>query len=182
MAGGTVFAPRYANAFASVARSTGLDVAAAQQQMRDFAGTLAGSKELREVLMNPSIPAEQKLAVLDGLSDRIGMLREVRNFLAIIMDHERLGELDQILAEYDRVADASNGLNEATVTSARELNAEDRTGLEAQVERLAGGRVRILYLLDATLLGGAVVKIGSKVYDGSVRSQLEQMKQVLVAG
>jgi len=179
MAGTTVFILRYANAFASVAASTHLDVTAAQQQMKDFASILAESHELREVLMNPSIAADQKLAVVDGLAERMGMMREVRNFIAVIMDHQRLNQLDEIIAEYLRVADTSAGLTDAEVTSAHPLDDANRAELESQITRLAGSRVRIAYHLDASLLGGAVVKIGSTVYDGSVRMQLQQMKETL---
>jgi F-type H+-transporting ATPase subunit delta len=149
---------RYAHAFASVASSSHLDTGVAQQQLGDFSATLAGSRELREVLMNPSITTEQKLKVLDAIAGRIGMYPQVRNFLAVIMDHQRLAELAEILAEYHA----------------------DRAELEAQVEKLAGGRVRATYRQDATLLGGAVVRIGSTVYDGSIRAQLQQLKQKLV--
>jgi F-type H+-transporting ATPase subunit delta len=176
----SVLSLRYAHAFASVADSSRLDVAAAQQQLNDFSGTLAGSRELREVLMNPSIANEQKLRVLDAIAGRIGMFPQVRNFIAVIMDHQRLDELDEILTEYHAVADDQSGLTEAEVTSARPLNDEDRAELEAQVARLAGGRVRTTYSQDASLLGGAVVSIGSTVYDGSIRTQLQQLKQKLV--
>jgi F-type H+-transporting ATPase subunit delta len=176
----SVLSLRYAHAFAAVAASTKLDVAAAQQQLNDFSATLAGSHDLREVLMNPSIPNEQKLKVLDAIAQRIGMFPQVRNFIAVIMDHQRLAELDEILTEYHAVADETSGLTEAEITSALPLNGDDRTELEAQVARLAGGRVRTTYLQDATLLGGAVVRIGSTVYDGSIRGQLQQLKQKLV--
>lgn len=177
----SVVALRYAHAFASVAESHHLDAAAAQQQLRDFSGTLAGSHDLREVLMNPSIPSAQKLKVLDAIAPRIGMFPQVRNFLAVIIGHDRLAELDEILAEYHAVADEQTGLVEAEVTSARDLNDEDRAELESQVERLAGGRVRTTYRQDSALLGGAVVRIGSTVYDGSIRAQLQQLKQRLVS-
>ena len=180
MAADVVFAPKYAHAFASVAASAGLDVAAAQQQMQDFAASLDGSRELREVMSDPSIPGEQKLAVLDALSERIGMMREVRNFFAVIIDHQRLGDLHAILAAYAVVADSGQGVAEAEVVSAHALNGDDRRELEQQVARLAGRRVRVAYTEDASLLGGAVVKIGSTVYDGSLRAQLEQIKQALV--
>jgi F-type H+-transporting ATPase subunit delta len=176
----SVLSLRYAHAFAAVAASTKLDVAAAQQQLNDFSATLAGSHDLREVLMNPSIPNEQKLKVLDAIAQRIGMFPQVRNFIAVIMDHQRLAELDEILTEYHAVADETSGLTEAEITSALPLNGQDRTELEAQVAKLAGGRVRTTYLQDATLLGGAVVRIGSTVYDGSIRGQLQQLKQKLV--
>jgi F-type H+-transporting ATPase subunit delta len=175
-----VFAPHYARAFAQVVVAKKLDVAAAQQQLRDFAGTLTGSPELHEVLLNPSIPEEQKLRVLDAIAGRIGMFREVRNFIAVIMDHHRLGALDEILAEYDLMADENSGIAEAEITSARALNDQDRATLEEQVAKLAGGRVRASYKEDAALLGGAVVKIGSTVYDGSVRAQLQQLKERLI--
>ncbi|HZY62942.1 MAG TPA: ATP synthase F1 subunit delta [Edaphobacter sp.] len=171
---------RYAHAFASVASANHLDTAAAQQQMRDFSETLAGSRELREVLMNPSIPGAQKLKVIDAIASRIGLLPQVRNFIAVIMDHQRLAELDEILAEYHEIADEQAGLTEAEITSAHPLNGEDRAELEAQVAKVAGGRVRATYREDATLLGGAVVRIGSTVYDGSLRGQLQQLKQRLV--
>jgi F-type H+-transporting ATPase subunit delta len=176
----SVVALRYAHAFASVAASTHIDTNVAQQQLRDFSETLAGSHDLREVLMNPSIASEQKLRVLDAIAGRIGMLPQVRNFIAVIMDHHRLGNLDEILAEYHAVADEQSGLAEAEITSAHALNDEDRANLEAQVAKLAGGRVRATYRQDATLLGGAVVRIGSTVYDGSIRAQLHQLKQKLV--
>ena len=176
----SVLSLRYAHAFASVAASSHLDTTAAQQQLNDFSGTFAGSRELREVLMDPSIANEQKLKVLDAIAGRIGMFPQVRNFLAVVMEHQRLAELDEVLTEYHAIADEQSNLTEADITSARPLNDQDRAELEAQVAKLAGGRVRATYHQDATLLGGAVVRIGSTVYDGSIRAQLQQLKQKLV--
>jgi F-type H+-transporting ATPase subunit delta len=176
----SVLALRYAHAFAAVATSTHLDVNAAQQQLHDFSATLADSHDLREVLMNPSIANAQKLKVLNAIAARMGMFPQVRNFIAVIMEHQRLAELDEILTEYHAVADEQAGFAEAEIISAHDLNAEDRAELESQVEKLAGGRVRTTYRQDATLLGGAVVRIGSTVYDGSIRARLQQMKQKLV--
>jgi F-type H+-transporting ATPase subunit delta len=173
-------APRYARAFAQVAEASGLDANAATQQMRDFADTLAGSSELREFLMNPSVERSQKLKVLDAIAKRMGMFAQVRNFLAVILEHGRLDELNEILTEYGEVADAHAGAVEASITSARPLNAQDRAQLEAQVAKLAGARVRASYAEDAALLGGAVVQIGSTIYDGSVRAQLQRLKRRLV--
>jgi F-type H+-transporting ATPase subunit delta len=176
----SVVSLRYAHAFASVAASSHLNVTAAQQQLDDFAGTFAGSQELREVLMNPSIPSDQKLKVLDAISGRIGMFPQVRNFIAVVMHNQRLHELSEILTEYRAVADEQSHLAEADITTAHPLNDQDRVELEAQVAKLAGGRVHATYHQDATLLGGAVVRIGSTVYDGSIRAQLQQLKQKLV--
>ena len=173
-------APRYARAFAEVAESAKLDTARAQRQLRDFAETLAGSGELRELLENPSIEMEKKLKVVDAIAVRIGMFSQVRNFIAVILEHHRLDELEEILAEYRELADEHAGAVEARVTSFRKLNDADRAQLEAQIAKLAGARVRASYAEDASLLGGAVVEIGSTIYDGSVRAQLRQLKQTMV--
>lgn len=177
----SVIALRYAHAFASVVASQKIDPAAAQQQLQDFSATFEGSRELREVLMNPAIPQEQKLKVLDAIAGKLGMQPQVRNFIAVIMENQRLGDLNEILAEYHAVADERSGVAEAEITSAHPLNDADRADLEAQVARVAGGRVRATYREDASLLGGAIVRIGSTVYDGSIRAQLQQLKQKLVS-
>ena len=181
MAGVEVFAPRYADAFASVAAEKNLDVKAARQQMRDFADTLAGSPKLLEVFADPSIEMGQKLSLLDALVERIGMYREVRNFLALIIEHERLGQIEQILNAYHQVADDDAGLVEAEVTSSRELSPHVKHEMEFEISKLALSRVNVTYKLDPSLIGGAVVRIGSTVYDGSVRGQLSQMKAALRA-
>jgi len=173
-------APRYARAFLEVAEAARLDSAAVQAQLRDFSATLAASTELREVLDNPSIETSSKLQVLDQIAGRLAMLKQVRNFVAVILEHHRLDELDEIVAEYKRLADEHDSAVEAQVTSAHPLNEADRALLEAEIVKLAGARVRAKYTEDASLLGGAVVEIGSTVYDGSLKTQLQQLKQKLV--
>ena len=177
----SVIALRYAHAFASVVESQKIDAMTAQEQLKDFSDTFRGSRELREVLMNPAIAGEQKLRVLDAIAVKLGMMPQVRNFLAVIMDHQRLADLDEIFAEYHAVADEQSGMAEAEITSAHTLNEVDRAELETHVAKLAGGRVRATYREDPSLLGGAVVRIGSTVYDGSIRAQLQQLKQKLVS-
>lgn len=177
----SVISLRYANALAAVATAAKLDVVAAQEQLEDFRETLAESRQLREVLMNPSLPGEQKLRVLDAIAAKVGMFPQIRNFIAVIVDHQRLDELHEILQEYATVTGKLSGLTEAEITSAHPLGETDRQVLEAQVVKLAGGAVHATYREDATLLGGAVVRIGSTVYDGSIRAQLSQLKQKLVS-
>ena len=176
----SVVALRYAQAFADVTKSRQLDIASTERQLADFKDTLAESRDLRVALMDPSIARAQKLKVLDAIARRLGMGGEARNFLAVIIDHQRLDELNEILTEYHAIADEQSGMVEAEITSARNLSPEARRELESQVEKLAGGRVRTTYRQDPSLLGGAVVRIGSTVYDGSLRAQFEQLKQRLV--
>ena len=172
---------RYARALAAVISDQKLDLIAAQGQLNDFANLLQESFELREVLNDPSIPEPQKLKVIDALSARLGTSRPVRNFIALLTHHQRLHELPQMITAYAGIADENTGIAEVEITTARPLDEANRQLLEHQVAKLAGEpKVQATYLEDPSLLGGAVVKLGSTVYDGSVRAQLEQMRQRLV--
>ena len=174
------FAARYARAFGQVVSAAGMVPAAAQEQMERFAGLLGESRELREVWTDPSIAIGQKVGVLDALAGRINLAPPVRNFLAVIMSHQRLSELDEIRTEYAQVAAEVQHVTEAAVESAHPLAEPERRELTQRVEQLAGGEVRLRWSENPSLLGGAVIRIGSTVYDGSLRAQLEQMKQQLM--
>lgn len=173
---------RYARALASVAAAQKLDSKVVEAQLQDFAATFEGSAELREIFEDPSVVEGQKLKVLDAIAGRSGMFPAVRNFLALITHHGRLHELGDILSAYHELADEASNLMEAEIVSAHPLDAGNRALLERQVAKLADGQqVRATYREDAALLGGAVVRIGSTVYDGSVRAQIQQLKQRLIA-
>lgn len=171
---------RYARAFALVVSEAHLDPAKAQAELHDFQTMLEGSPDLREVLANPSVPEPQKLKLLDAIAGRIGMSRPARNFVAVMSAHNRLQEMGEIVAAYAAMTDQDEHIAEAEITTARPLDEASRRLLEAQVAQLAGGdQVRATYSEDPSLLGGAVIRLGSTVYDGSVRAQLEQMRQRL---
>jgi F-type H+-transporting ATPase subunit delta len=171
---------RYARALAAVITDQQLDLVAAQGQLESFANLLEESAELREVLQNPSIPEAQKLKVLDALAPRLGLSRPIRNFIAVVTHHQRLHELRDMISAYANIADEDTGIAEVEITTARPLDPDNRNLLEQQVARLAGEpRIQATYREDPSLLGGAVVKLGSTVYDGSIRGQLEQMRQRL---
>ena len=172
---------RYARALESVVLEHNLSRDQVKAQLEGFLAAYADSAPLREVLGDPSIPQEQKVRLLDALGGRLGMDKTVRNFVAVVTAHERLPELHEMVDAYLRLADKDGGIAEAEVTSARPLDAEGRRTLEASIAQLTGEpRVRATYRDDPGLLGGAVVKVGSTVYDGSVRGQLEQMRQRMV--
>ncbi len=173
---------RYARALDEVVLAQKLSRDQVKAQIRDFLDTYSGSAPLREVLENPAIPEDQKLRLLDALAGRIGMNRTVRNFVAVVMHHRRLPELHDIFEAYLQLADRDSGVAEAEVTSARPLDTAGKRAIEESIRRLAGSSsVRATYREDPSLLGGAVIKVGSTVYDGSVRGQLEQMKERMMA-
>ena len=175
---------RYARAFGAVASKAGIDPAYALQQIRDLADVVTASSQLREFLGDPSSSQEDKVRVLDAITHRMQLLPQVRNFIAVIVAHDRVTDLNDIVREYAAQVNEQAGISEAEITSARPLSQEDRKTLEAQIARLAGAsadKVRATYHEDPSLLGGAVIRIGSTVYDGSIRAQLNQLKQRLVA-
>ncbi len=178
----SVFASRYASALADVVASAHLDPAQVSQQLSDFGGTWQGSRELREVFENPSYPLDKKISILDQISPRIGAAPQVRNFLAVLISHDRIASFAEIYSAYLTEMDRRLGVSEVTVVSARKLEEGERNKLQEQIARLAGGQVHAQYEEDGSLLGGAIVRIGSTVYDGSVRGQLNRLKEELVAG
>jgi F-type H+-transporting ATPase subunit delta len=177
----SVFAARYARAFAGAVLDAKLDAGDVQRQLNDFAGTFAGSKDLRELLLNPSLPAGKRVHVLDVINGRIGCVPLVRNFLAVLIRHERLGALSEILGEYRLEMNRRLSISDAEVVTARPLGDDERARLEQQVAELAGTRVIATFRQDESVIGGAIVRIGSTIYDGSVRGRLERLKEQLIS-
>jgi F-type H+-transporting ATPase subunit delta len=176
------FAARYARAFADVVLGGNIPVDQVNAQLNDFLATLHESSDLREVLFNPALGTDARVRVIDAVAQRLSLAREVRNFLAVLVRHERMGAIDEIVAEYHAEVDRRHGISEVEVISARRLDGDERRQMEQQVARLTRTRVRARFREDNGLIGGAVVRIGSTIYDGSVRGRLDRMKQELVAG
>jgi F-type H+-transporting ATPase subunit delta len=177
----SAFAARYARALADVVLDSKLDSSNVEQQLNDFAATFAGSKDLREVLLNPSIPTAQRVSILDAVNRRIGCGPKVRNFLAVLISHERLAALSEIVEEFRLEMNRRLSISDAEVVTARPLHDQERARLEREVAELAGTRVKAIFRQDKSLIGGAMVRIGSTIYDGSVRGRLERLKERLVA-
>ena len=169
----------YARAFADVVIDRHLDPAKVLQEAQSLAQLVASSRELREVWEAPAIPADQKRGLLDAIAGREGISRETRNFLAVVIDHRRVTLLGDIVKQFEQELNQRLGFVEAEITSARELHSPERQMLEAQVEKVTGKRVRARYGRDESLLGGAIVRVGSTIYDGSVRGQLERIRIAL---
>ena len=172
-------ATTYARAFADVIFNLRLDPGAALQEAQSIAALVAESKNLRDVWEAPSIPAAQKRAVLDAIAARQNISRPARNFIAVLIDHRRINFLAPIVEQLAQEINQRLGINEAQVTTTRELGDTEQRSLEAQVERVTGKKVLARYNQDASILGGAIVRVGSTIYDGSVKGKLERIKQAL---
>ncbi len=178
----SVFSLQYARALADVVMADKLDTNEVDRQLAEFQSTFSGSKELREVFGNPAIELDSKLKVLDAIAPRIGMMKQVRNFLAVLLQNDRIHEYAQIVAEYRNQINIRLGFGEAEITSVRELTAEEKSKVEAKAASLAGVTIRPVYRQDPSLLGGVVLRIGDTIYDGSVRGRLEELREKLIAG
>ena len=173
----------YARAFADVVMTARnqLDPARALQELHSVDALLKESDQLRRVLENPSIPGDRKRAVLDAITARLGTTRQVRNFVAVLTDNRRLPLFSEILKQVEQELNDRQGFAEAQVSTARPLGDPEKRMLEAEITRLTGKKVRARYEQDASLLGGAVVQVGSTIYDGSVKGQLEKIREQLVS-
>jgi F-type H+-transporting ATPase subunit delta len=172
-------ASTYARAFADVILADRLDTNRALAGLRRIAALMQESVALRRVWENPAVPADQKRRLLDAIAQREGIERHVRNLVAVLIDHRRMHFLKQISDQLEKELDARLGFADAQITSTRELTATERRTLESQIAKLTGKKVRAQFALDASLLGGAVVRVGSTIYNGSVKGQLERIKQAI---
>jgi F-type H+-transporting ATPase subunit delta len=176
------FVARYACAFADVVTAEKLDAAALDRQLNDFLATWEASAELRELMVNPAVAALQKVAVLDKMNAKLKMQKELRNLLAVLINNDRIGDVKDVAAAYRAEMQERQGIRPVEIVTARELSEQDRAGLVAGVGKLAGAQIQASFKQDKSILGGTVVRIGSTVYDGSVRGRLERLKEALVAG
>jgi F-type H+-transporting ATPase subunit delta len=174
---------RYAHALADVATdaksATRPDAVAAE--LREFEAALKTSPELQNALTSPAVPPGRKRAVVGRIADAITVSKVTRNFLYVLIDHRRIGLLTDIIHAFDLVVDERLGFARADVTSARELNERQQTLVTGELARLTGKQIRARYAVDGNLIGGLVARIGSTIYDGSVRGRLEQLGKRLGA-
>jgi F-type H+-transporting ATPase subunit delta len=171
---------QYANALADTALAQGsADVVA--KQLADFAAVYGESAELRNFLASPAVDRAAKHGVVEKLVARLGASKIVRNFLLVVADHQRTQALPEIIEAFRDVVRQRQGIAEAEIHSAVELSASQKAVFTQAIERLTGKRVETKYLLKPGLLGGAVVRIGDTIYDGSLRNRLNELRTRLAA-
>lgn len=174
-------AMRYARALADVVMEpgSGIDAQAAAAEMGSFERLLAESADLRIALESPAVPPPRKRAVAGRLAKDLGISDAVRRFLFVLIDHRRTALLNEIREGFESIVDERLGIARAEVVSARPLSAPQRQEIVAGLARLTGKQTRAQFSVQDGLIGGVLARIGSTVYDGSVRGQLEALKQRL---
>ena len=177
----SVAAARYAKALVDVVTESASksDTGRVLGELRAIQHLIAGSGELRGALASPAVAPSRKRAVMARLLEPMNVVPQVRNFVYVVIDHRRSDEFPAIVDAFETLADERQGFVRADVTSAHELTGAQRANLEAQVTNLAGKKAKLRFTTDAALIAGVVARVGSKVYDGSVRGQLDRLRSKL---
>jgi len=176
-------ATRYAHALADVVTAGGSPLRAedAIAQLRVFEAALRSSPALANALATPAVPVARKRAVIRDIGYVLELGQITRNFLYVLVDHRRIALLAQIIETLELTVEERLGFGRAEVSSASELTREQQAALVTKLERITGKRLRARYAVDSALIGGVVARIGSTVYDGSVRGRLEDLRREMRA-
>jgi len=172
-------ARRYAVALADVVLSRG-EAQEVREELASWDALVRSNDQLTEVFRHPAITFEQKRAVLEELMRRTRPRPTTANFLRVLLQNGRFAELSEVSKQFAQELDRRSGVVTAQVTTARPLSADAQEALQARLGQLTGSRVRLQFEVDDELIGGVVTRIGSTLYDGSVRGRLQQIKQRMV--
>jgi F-type H+-transporting ATPase subunit delta len=176
-----VVARRYASALADVVLK-GSETETVKGELLQWAAMIGANADLHDAFSNPTIPRAQKEKVLESLIEKARPSRTTGNFLRVLLRNGRLTELSTVNERFAVELEQRSGVVSAEVTSARELPASERSELQSRLEKLTGKRISLNFNIDQDIIGGVVTRIGSTVYDGSVKTRLENLKEQLING
>jgi F-type H+-transporting ATPase subunit delta len=171
-------ARRYAKALFSLADEQG-QVEQWSSGLEGLGRALASSPELRDTLASPLFEKDQRRAVVGEIAKALGLAETVRNFLLLLADRDRLAYLPAVVQNFRDLADARLGRVRARVTSAVPLAPDEARRIAEKLAQAEKAQVIVETAVDPALLGGVVAQVGSLVYDGSVRSQLEELRRAM---
>jgi F-type H+-transporting ATPase subunit delta len=172
-------ARRYASALADVAIALG-EEREVQEELNTWESMISSSNELRQVVDSPTVTLDEKRRILTKLIERVSPRPTTANFIQVLLQNHRLGQLAAINKRFAQALDERSGVVAGTVTTARPMDGVSQEALQANLAALTGKKVRLSFETDDELIGGLVTRIGSTVYDGSVRNQLQQAKDRLI--
>lgn len=172
-------AVRYARALFDVAQKERLDLAQLDRELSGFAALVASHEPLARTFFNPAVPAPRKRAIVEQLLDRNPLSPPVARLLMLLAERDRLTVLDEVTRAFrERVMD-SQQIVRAEVTTAIPLPPDRVAAMQQGLARATGRQVQLEARVDPAIIGGAVARIGSTVYDGSVVTQLQKLKETL---
>jgi F-type H+-transporting ATPase subunit delta len=175
----TTAAIRYARALFDVARTERVDLASVEQQLAGFVDLFRKHDALGRVLLNAAIPAPRKRAAVSQIAEQLQLLPVVSKVVVLLAERDRLVLLPDLLAAFrDRLLDYQNVVR-AEVTTAVPLDGGRTAAIERSLAQATGRNVALTTRVDPALVGGLVARIGSTVYDASIVTQLQKLKQRL---
>lgn len=174
-------ARRYSSALADVVWETS-EIETVKTELAGWGDLFAANADLQTVFGNPAITHVNKEKVLDGLIARTNPSKTTANFLRVLLQNGRLADLGEINDRFAAVLQQRSGVVSAEITSARELPDAERAEFETNLEKITGKKVNINYAINRDIIGGVVTRIGSTVYDGSVKTKLENLREQLING
>ncbi len=174
-------ARRYAAALADVVANTS-EVDSIKTELKTWEQMINANGDLQTAFRNPAISHVNKEKVLENLIERTQPSKTTANFLRVLLRNSRLTEIGEINEKFSSVLEERSGIVAAQITSARPLAENVRAEMKTNLEKLTGKTVNLNFQTDETLIGGVVTRLGSTVYDGSVKTQLEKLKAQLING
>lgn len=171
-------ARRYAVALADVITARG-ESPEVQAELHAWETMMVTNPSLLDAFGNPTVAYDQKGKVLEELIARTQVRSTTANFLRLLLKNQRLAELPAVNAKLAEVLDERAGVISAQVTSARPVSDATKASLEQKLGKLTGKKIRLTYRTDESLIGGIVTRMGSTIYDGSVRDQLRRLGEEL---
>ena len=176
-------AARYALALveAIAAPGSGVDPNKALEGLNSFAETMTESHDLELILLSPSVSPKSKRAVIEKIAGDLNVDRLVRNFLFVLNDHRRMSLLREAARQAGVLLDERLGFVRADVFAATEMAKSDQTLIAGKLAEITGKQVKLRITIDPDLIGGIMARVGSTVYDGSVRGQLRVLGERLAA-
>ena len=173
----SVAATRYAKALLDVLYPARAEMG--REQLMKFASVLSQQADARLVLENPTVSPEKRKELLNKIGDALALDPPIRNFLGLLIERNRLDVMDEIVSTYEALLDEKLGVVKAKITSALELDSRQREEVAARLQTLTGKKVRMEVFIDPSLIGGLVAQVGSTIYDGSIRQQLQTFRNSL---
>lgn len=177
----TTIARRYAEALADAALAHG-QVSQIDADLHAFAEMMSASRELYDLFASPVVSQRDKSKVLDAIIARGRPTQMTSNLLRLMLTNHRLHHIKHIYEQFRRIINERAGVVVAEVTTAQPIGPAEQASLSRRLEKMTGKQVQFQFKTDPSLIGGVVTRIGSVVYDGSVRTQLQEIKQQLKAG
>lgn len=175
----TMIAQPWSKALLELVVSTG-ELAQTRAQLDALAAQVAQSPDLRNVFSNPTITISERKSVIEALATGSGWSRTVKNFMLLMADRRRLPSVAAIAETFSALADAHEGIVRAQVSVASELTEVQKASLLQALSKLTGKRVEVQTQLEPALVGGMRVKVDGKVYDTTVRAQLDGLRQSIL--